>query len=300
MTEASRSPSLRDVQDRIQTVLASPRIARIVPPRADAPWGAPHPAPPDLDALYRSCDGLVTENGFTLLGRGEVFDTTRWLVLDKALSWPDDLLVIGERTASVVVVDLDVHGSRAGGGVLEAASDDLETFERVASDALAYISLQIGLLDPAPPAEVRARRAADEGRPRSARNRAFARAVSRPRSQARRALSRARPFARAKRGRRTRASRIRAERRSPCALGARGGARPRTRRGVESGGDHGAGHGRRNGRSDVRSARRGRLAVGRGKSSVARRRFISAFRTTPRASRSGIAGDEEPRPTRSS
>ena len=163
MTEASRSPSLRDVQDRIETVLASPRIARIVPPRADAPWGAPHPAPPDLDALYRSCDGLVTENGFTLLGRGEVFDTTRWLVLDKALSWPDDFLVIGERTASAVVVDLDVLGSRAGGGVLEAASDDLETFERVASDALAYISLQIGLLDPAPPAEVRARRAADEG-----------------------------------------------------------------------------------------------------------------------------------------
>lgn len=160
MTLAGRSPSL---QDRIRAVLASPRVLRILPPRADAPWAAPYAAPADLQALYEACDGLVTENGFTLLGRGEIHDATRWLVLDRALGWPEDLLVIGERTASAVVLDLDVNGVRAGGGVLEAASDDLESFERVASDAVAYVELQVGLADPAPPPEVLAGRAAEAG-----------------------------------------------------------------------------------------------------------------------------------------
>src|SRR5262249_21956786 len=94
----ARSPSL---QDHIATLLRSPRFARVVPPRPDARWAVPHAMPPDLAALYQLCDGLVTENGFTLLGCGELHDTTRWLVLDRALGWPDDLVVIGERAASV-------------------------------------------------------------------------------------------------------------------------------------------------------------------------------------------------------
>ena len=85
-------------------------------------------------------------------------------MLEKGLAWADDLVVIGERRDSVLVLDFDEHGARAGGGVLEAGSDDLEALERVATDVVGYLTTRLGLPEapgnPAPPPEVTARRAA--------------------------------------------------------------------------------------------------------------------------------------------
>ena len=78
-------------------------------------------------------------------GRGELGDVTRWLVLEKGLAWADDLVVIGERRDSVLVLDFDERGARAGGGVLEAGSDDLEALERVATDVVGYLATRLGL-----------------------------------------------------------------------------------------------------------------------------------------------------------
>lgn len=149
--------------ERVQQVLASTRIVERKAPR-DGAWSVPHPEPADVAALHAACDGLVFDGGAVLLGRGELWDATRWLVLDKALDWPDDLVVVGERRDLVVVLDLDVRGERAGGGVLEAPSDELATFERVASDVVAWAAIQAGAgVDPAPPAEVAAQVAARAG-----------------------------------------------------------------------------------------------------------------------------------------
>lgn len=152
------------LSERIEALLAAPRITEKKPPREGA-WSAPHMEPDDLAALYAACDGLaIDEGGVLLLGEGELWDATRWLVLDKALDWPDDLLVVGERRDRVVVLDLDVEGVRAGGGVLEASSDELETFERVASDVVAWASIHAGgSPDPSPPAEVAAATALEAG-----------------------------------------------------------------------------------------------------------------------------------------
>jgi len=145
---------------RVAQLLASPRVLAVRPTRAVA-WPIAHPEPPDLAALYARCDGLTLDDGTTLLGKGEIGDVTRWLVLEKSLGWADDLVVVGERRDVVVVLDLDDHGVRAGGGVLETSSDDLETFERVASCVLAYALGRTGAgVDDAPPPEMAARTAA--------------------------------------------------------------------------------------------------------------------------------------------
>jgi len=132
------------------------------PPR-DVAWPIAHAEPADLGALYQICDGLVLEDGARLFGRGELHDVTQWLVLEKALGWPDDLVVVGERRDVVVVLDLDVTGARAGGGVLEIGADDLGAFDRVASSVLGYFLVRAGAgQDEVPPPEIAARRAALE------------------------------------------------------------------------------------------------------------------------------------------
>ena len=150
--------------ERATLLLASPRVKRVVPPRPDAAWPFAHREPADLVALYAACDGVELDDGVHIFGRGELRDVTAWLVLEKGLSWPDDLMVAGERRDIIIVLDLDVHGLRAGGGVLEVGADDLGSFERVASSVLDYLLVRTGTgEDVAPPPEIEARRAAREG-----------------------------------------------------------------------------------------------------------------------------------------
>jgi len=120
-----------------------------------------HDEPADLRALYSVLDGILLDDDVRLFGRGELYDVTQWLVLEKGLGWPDDLVVVGERRDVVIVLDLDVAGVRAGGGLLEVGADDLGAFDRVASGVLSYLLVRAGVgEDDAPPAEVAARRAA--------------------------------------------------------------------------------------------------------------------------------------------
>ena len=162
--------------ERATRLLASPRVRHAVAPRPDAVWPFAYPEPTDLAALYAVCDGLELDDGVRIFGRGELGDVTAWLVLEKGLSWSQDLIVTGERRDVVIVLDLDVAGARAGGGVLEVGADDLGSFERVASELLAYLSVRAGVgHDVVPPPEVEARSAARAG------DRAMlARALARP------------------------------------------------------------------------------------------------------------------------
>jgi hypothetical protein len=149
--------------DRVATLLASPRVVERRPPR-DVAWPIAHPEPADVGALYLACDGLLLDAGVRVFGRGELHDVTQWLVLEKALGWADDLVVVGERRDVVIVLDLDVAGARAGGGVLEVGADDLGAFDRVASGLLSYLLVRAGAgEDDAPPPEIAARRAARDG-----------------------------------------------------------------------------------------------------------------------------------------
>src|SRR5579859_2215730 len=148
--------------ERVRRLLASPRVVERKPARHVA-WPVPHPEPADLAALYAACDGLLLDDGVRLFGRGELRDVTQWLVLEKGLAWADDLVVVGERRDMVVVLDLDVAGQRAGGGVLEVGADDLGAFDRVASGVLAYLLVRSGAgVDDIAPPEPSARRAARE------------------------------------------------------------------------------------------------------------------------------------------
>jgi hypothetical protein len=120
-------------------------------------WPLPFPEPADLRALYAFCDGLTLDDGFSLLGKGELGDVTRWLLLEKGLDWAPDIIVVGERRDVVVVLDLDVRGIRAGGGVLETTVDALEAFERRAGSLVGYLLVRAAAVqDDAPPPEVAA------------------------------------------------------------------------------------------------------------------------------------------------
>jgi hypothetical protein len=160
--ESGGGASLR-LDQRVALLLAAPGIRERLAPRPSVIWPVPgHPEPPDLAALYRGCDGLATGDGVVLRGKGELHDLTQWVVLDRGLSWPDDMVVVGERDDAIVVCDLDVANERAGGGVLEVVTDDLGSFTRVASDLVAYAALHARApapADPAPPPEVLAREA---------------------------------------------------------------------------------------------------------------------------------------------
>jgi hypothetical protein len=151
--------------DRVALLLASPRVVAC-PPSRDVAWPVAHPLPPDLAALYARCDGLTLDDGFSLLGKGEIADVTQWLVLEKSLGWADDIVVVGTCRDVVVALDLDVGGRRAGGGVVEAPSDNLEVFLRAASTVLGYLlcATRTGE-DESPPPEVTARAAAARGDP---------------------------------------------------------------------------------------------------------------------------------------
>jgi hypothetical protein len=149
---------------RVNRMLASVRVVARKSPR-DVAWPVAHPQPADLVALYHACDGLELDDGTHLFGKGELRDVTEWLVLEKGLGWSDDLVVIGERRDVVLVLDLDVHAARAGGGALETGADDLGAFERVAADVVGYLMTRVGVTDDdvAAPPEVAARRAAAAG-----------------------------------------------------------------------------------------------------------------------------------------
>ncbi|HMI87462.1 MAG TPA: hypothetical protein VK550_25415 [Polyangiaceae bacterium] len=150
--------------ERTALLLASPRVRSAAAVRPDAVWPFAHAEPADLRALYHHCDGIELDDGVRIFGRGELHDVTSWLVLEKGLSWPDDLIVAGERRDIVIALDLDVRGVRAGGGVLEVGADDLGSFERVASGVLDYLLVRSGTAeDMAPPGEIEAKRAARTG-----------------------------------------------------------------------------------------------------------------------------------------
>jgi hypothetical protein len=155
---------MKDIySERVEALLSSPRVASRRPPR-DVAWPLAQREPPDLAVLYAACDGLTLDDGSTLFGKGEIADVTRWLVLEKSVGWAEDIAVIGERRDVVVAFDFDVAGTRAGGGVIEAASDDLEAFDRVATTVLGYLLVRVGAgSEDEPPPEIAARRAASRG-----------------------------------------------------------------------------------------------------------------------------------------
>jgi hypothetical protein len=90
-------------------------------------------------------DGLELADGTRILRRAEVLPATAWLCAEKALEWGPDLWVIGEREDLVIVRDTDALGARAGGGVLEAPTDELSRLSREALDVIGYLEDRLGL-----------------------------------------------------------------------------------------------------------------------------------------------------------
>lgn len=145
-----------DLAARVEALLGCAAVAERRGP-SEAPWplgslaslgslgslAAPEPA--DLRALYAESDGLVLADGTTVLPRGELARTTAWLIQDRSLDWPADLVVLGEREDLVIVLDLDLEGARAGGGVLEAPTDGLASFRRFTRSLLGYLERRAGL-----------------------------------------------------------------------------------------------------------------------------------------------------------
>jgi hypothetical protein len=135
------------------SVAASERAARICAARAITKRRPPGPGawdlggdpPEDLAAIWAVAGGLELDDGTRLLGPEEVAPATKWLTEEKSLGWDGDLFVIGERDDLVIVRDLDRAGKRAGGGVLEAPTDGLEAFRRVAWDVLGYLEARLGI-----------------------------------------------------------------------------------------------------------------------------------------------------------
>ena len=143
------------------TIVASPSVIAKRSP-TEASWPFEGDPPEDIATLYGTCDGLQLSDGTRILGREECALSTKWLREEKSLVWEDELFIIGERDDLVIVRDLDRQGLRAGGGVLEAATDGLETLKRVALDIVGYVELRLGLVDPNPAPERVARAAVSE------------------------------------------------------------------------------------------------------------------------------------------
>jgi hypothetical protein len=134
-----------DLAARVLALVASPAAAAATrrPPSAD-PWPFEAPEPPDLAALYAVTDGIELADGTVILRRAELARATAWLKQEKSLDdWPEDLVVVGERDDVVIVRDLDQAGARAGGGVLEAATDGLSTFKRAALGLVGYLEARL-------------------------------------------------------------------------------------------------------------------------------------------------------------
>lgn len=147
---------------RARAVLQAPRVALKRPPAASA--GDPGEMPADLAAFYAVCDGLTLADGTRILGRQEAEEATAWLKDEKSLDWDDDLTVIGERDDLVIVHDRDGRGARAGGGVLEAPTDGLSSFRRMALGVIGYLEVRAAMgRDPDPAPEPAAREAMARG-----------------------------------------------------------------------------------------------------------------------------------------
>jgi hypothetical protein len=142
-------------------VESSAVIAREPPaPRAEGDDGEPW----DLAALHAVADGIELADRTRILGREAGAKATAWLIEEKSLDWDGDLAVIGERDDLVIVHDRDRRGARAGGGVLEAPTDALSSFRRVALDTLAYLEGRAGIDgDPEVAPERAAREAGERG-----------------------------------------------------------------------------------------------------------------------------------------
>jgi hypothetical protein len=152
---------MNDPSRRMATILASPSVVAKRPP-TDAPWVFEYDPPDDIAVFHAACDGIELVDGTRLLGREESGVSTKWLRDEKSLAWDADLFVIGERDDLVIVRDLDRQGARAGGGVLEAPTDGLESLRRVSLDVLGYIEVRIGLVDSHPAPEQAAKMAIAE------------------------------------------------------------------------------------------------------------------------------------------
>lgn len=129
-------------EDRLRALLCD---ARVIDKGAPDSSPALPGEPADLTALWSLAGGLSLADGTRLLSRGEVLSATAWLVAEKSLEWGPELWVIGERDDLVIVRDLDPSSARAGGGVLEAATDGLSVFARAAMDGVGYLESRLGL-----------------------------------------------------------------------------------------------------------------------------------------------------------
>ncbi|WP_437679823.1 hypothetical protein [Sorangium sp. So ce131] len=150
-----------DLAARVAALIARDGVEARPAEAGAGAWPSGLAEPPDLAALYAAAGGLALPDGTVILPRGEVARATAWLVEERSLDWEDDLLVIGEREDLVIVLDLDVEGARAGGGVLEVPTDGLASFQRVARSVVGYVERRLGVpgAEPASP-EVLAREAA--------------------------------------------------------------------------------------------------------------------------------------------
>jgi hypothetical protein len=135
-----------DARALVQAIVASAAVEATRAP-SEATWGLPVAMPADVAALHAVSDGLVLIDGTRILGREEIAPATQWLKEDRSLTWDDDLFILGERDDLVIVRDLDLARRRAGGGVLEAPTDGLESFQRVGRDLLGYLAARVGIGD---------------------------------------------------------------------------------------------------------------------------------------------------------
>ncbi|WP_438019226.1 hypothetical protein WMF18_09220 [Sorangium sp. So ce315] len=150
-----------DLASRVAALLACAGVEARPASGGAGAWPHGLAEPPDVAALHAAADGLALPDGTLILPRGEVAQATAWLVEDRSLDWPGDLLVVGEREDLVIVLDLDVEGARAGGGVLEVPTDGLASFQRVARTVVGYLERRLGVAEAeAASPEVRAREAA--------------------------------------------------------------------------------------------------------------------------------------------
>jgi tetratricopeptide (TPR) repeat protein len=150
-----------DKATRLAAVWESGQVVeRRAPASVDAgPLLRVAPLPEDLALFYAACDGVVLADGTTLLGAASVEEATAWMKREHALTWDEDMIVLGERLDMVIVRDLDRPGKRAGGGVIEVPHDGLEHGGRVAMDLVGYLEHRAHLEELEPPPEVLARRA---------------------------------------------------------------------------------------------------------------------------------------------
>lgn len=156
MSDAERETLLA----RARAVISRPAVVARRPPAGEGPVGER----PDMAALYAVADGLELADGTRILGRQEAEEATAWLKDDKSLEWDADLTVIGERDDLVIVRDTDARAARCGGGVLEAPTDGLSSFRRVALGVIGYLEVRTGAaIDPDPAPEIAAREAIARG-----------------------------------------------------------------------------------------------------------------------------------------